>query len=74
MGGELPLCPVKTAQAVPKDRIPEVLAILRSLRAQAPIVMGDVLLRDIAGTGVDLVATADRAADAGSAVSEQAPV
>ena len=74
VGGEHPLCPVKTAQAVPKDRIPEVLAILRSLRAQAPIVMGDVLLRDIAGTGVDLVATANRAADAGSAVSEQAPV
>ena len=43
---------MKTAQAVPKDRIPEVLAILRSLRAQAPIAMGDVLLRDIAGTGV----------------------
>ena len=74
VGGEHPLCPVKTAQAVPKDRIPEVLAILRSLRAQAPIAMGDVLLRDIAGTGIDLVATANRAADAGSAVSEQAPV
>ena len=74
VGVEHPLCPVKTAQAVPKDRIPEVLAILRSLRAQAPIAMGDVLLRDIAGTGVDLVATANRAADAGSAVSEQAPV
>ena len=65
VGGEHPLCPVKTAQ---------VLAILRSLRAQAPIAMGDVLLRDIAGTGIDLVATANRAADAGSAVSEQAPV
>ena len=59
---------------MPKAKIPEVLSILRSLRAQAPIAMGDVLLRDIAGTGVDLVATADRAADAGSAVSEQAPV
>ena len=74
VGGEHPLCPVKTAQAVPKDRIPEVLAILRSLRAQAPIAMGDVLLRNIAGTGVDLVATADRAADAGSPAAEQAPV
>ena len=74
VGGEHPLCPVKTAQAVPKAKIPEVLSILRSLRAQAPIAMGDVLLRDIAGTGVDLVATADRAADAGSPAAEQAPV
>ena len=73
-GGEHPLCPVKTAQAVPKAKIPEVIAILRSLHAQAPVAMGDVLMHDIAGTGVDLVATADRAADAGSTVSEQAPV
>lgn len=73
-GGEHPLCPVKTAQAVPKAKIPEVIAILRSLHAQAPVAMGDVLMHDIAGTGVDLVATADRAADAGSAAAEQAPV
>ena len=61
-GGEHPLCPVKTAQAVPKAKIPEVLKALRSLRVQAPVAIGDVLMRDIAGTGVDLVATDDRAA------------
>ena len=61
-GGEHPLCPVKTAQAVPKAKIPEVLKARRSLRVQAPVAIGDVLMRDIAGTGVDLVATDDRAA------------
>ena len=61
-GGEHPLCPVKTAQAVPKAKIPEVLKALRSLRVQAPVAIGDVLLKDIAGTGVDLVATAACAA------------
>ena len=61
-GGEHPLCPVKTAQAVPKASIPAVLEALRALRVQAPVAIGDVLLKDIAGTGVDLVATAARAA------------
>lgn len=61
-GGEHPLCPVKTAQAVPKASIPAVLKALRALRVQAPVAIGDVLLKDIAGTGVDLVATAARAA------------
>ena len=38
------------------------LKALRVLRVQAPVAIGDVLLKDIAGTGVDLVATAARAA------------
>ena len=69
-GGELPLCPVKTAQAVPKAKVPEVLAALRALRVEAPVAIGDVLLRDIAGTGVDLVATDDRAARADTPAAE----
>ena len=69
-GGELPLCPVKTAQAVPKAKVPEVLAALRALRVEAPVAIGDVLLRDIAGTGVDLVATDDRAARAETPAAE----
>lgn len=64
VGGELPLCPVKTAQAVPRDKVPAVLAALRTLRVQAPIAIGDVIARDIAGTGVALVATDDRAGGA----------
>ena len=56
-GAEHPLCPVKTAAPVPREKIPEVLAKLRCARIHAPIAIGDVLVRDIAGTGVDLVAT-----------------
>ena len=59
-GAALPLCPVKTAQQVPKAKIPEVLEALHAARAQAPVKIGDVLIPDVAGTGVDIVATANR--------------
>ena len=59
-GASLPLCPVKTAQQVPKAKIGEVLTALRAARVQAPVKLGDVLIADVAGTGVDIVATANR--------------
>ena len=59
-GAALPLCPVKTAAQVPKAKIVEVLTALKKARVKAPVKVGDVLIEDIAGTGVDLVATANR--------------
>lgn len=53
-------CPVKTAAPVRKAAIGDVLGEIRTVRAQRPIRIGDVLRRNIAGTGVDLVATANR--------------
>ncbi len=43
------------------------LAALRALRVSAPIAIGDVLAEDVAGTGVALGATDDRAASAQAA-------
>lgn len=59
-GGEMPLCPVKTAGMVPKGKIGEVLAVVRSARAQAPVRIGDVIVPNAAGTGINVVATANR--------------
>lgn len=56
-GGDCPLLSVKTKEPIPKSRIREALEAIRSLRASAPANVGDVVLSDIAGTGVDLVAT-----------------
>ncbi len=55
-GGVRPLCSVKTARDVPKAAIPDVLAAVHAARrgAGAP---GQVLVRDVGGTGVDLIAT-----------------
>ena len=50
---------VKTAAPVPKARIMDVMAAVRMLQVQPPIVVGQVLLEDAAGTGVAIVATKD---------------
>lgn len=46
---------VKTAAPVPKDSMMEVMRVLRSTRIQAPVAIGQIILKDICGT--DIVAT-----------------
>lgn len=59
-GGEDPLCPVKTANVIPKALIGEALKEVKSASVEAPVKIGDVIIRNIANTGVDLVAAANR--------------
>ncbi len=47
---------VKTNQTVPKDAIFACVTALKDVRVEAPIQMGQVLVRNLAGTGADLVA------------------
>ena len=47
----------KTAADIPKGKIFDVTESLKTVKAQAPVAIGDVLLADVAGTGVDIVAT-----------------
>lgn len=56
-GGLYPRCPVKTEQPVPKEKMPDVMAALNTVRLQAPVRVGEVVLHDVCGTGVDVVAT-----------------
>ena len=56
-GGMIDRVPVKTAREVPKSRVLDCMAEIRRARAKAPVSIGDVLIRDCAGTGVDVVAT-----------------
>jgi CxxC motif-containing protein len=58
-GGEIPMVSVKTSQDIPKESIRDVMADIRQLMAHAPVKIGDVLLKDAAGTGVSIVATKD---------------
>ena len=55
--GSLARVSVKTAAPVPKGRIFDVMDAIRTITAQAPVRIGDVLCANIAGTGVNLVAT-----------------
>ena len=49
----------KTASDIPKGKINEVMRAINSARVGAPVAIGDVLIRDAAGTGVDIVATSN---------------
>jgi len=57
IGGELPLVSVKTDGTVPKARILEYMKIIKKTRAKAPVNIGDVIIKDLGGTGVKVVAT-----------------
>ncbi len=51
--------PCKTKQDIPKGKIFEIMEALAAVTAAAPVRIGDVLLKDVAGTGVDVIATKD---------------
>lgn len=64
-GGELPVVSVKTREDIPKGKIPETMEALKAVCVQAPVHIGDVVLTNVAGTGVDMVATKNVQAAAG---------
>ena len=55
--GHMPLLSVRTASPIPKIKINDALKALEHVRVTAPVKLGDVVLADVAGTGVDVVAT-----------------
>ena len=51
--------PVKTQSAIPKGKIAEVTNLLANTTVLPPKRIGDVILENVCGTGVDVVATAN---------------
>lgn len=58
-GGALPLLPVVSKTTLPKGKIMECVGILRNITVQAPIKEGDIIIADILGLGVDIIASRD---------------
>jgi len=58
-GSRWPRLPVKTTGTIPKGQVIEACRSLRSVRVSAPVRLGDVIVADLLGTGVDVVATRD---------------
>jgi CxxC motif-containing protein len=56
-GGIIDVVPIKTQNDVPKDKIFDCVKALKGLVVKAPINIGDVIIENIAGTGVNIVAT-----------------
>ena len=48
---------VKTREDIPKGKIFDCVRALKDVTVKAPVHIGDVIVPDIAGTGVDMVAT-----------------
>ena len=61
-GALWPRLPVKTSCEIPKDQVLAACRELRSVRVEAPVKMGDVLVVDLLGTGCDVVAARDMTA------------
>lgn len=57
LGGEIAMLPVKTRTDVPKEKIFECVRALQQITVHAPVKTGDVVLHNVAGTGVDIIAT-----------------
>lgn len=57
LGGEIARLPVRTRRPVPKARLMDCMAEIRGARMRAPVEIGDVVIENCAGTGIDVVAT-----------------
>ena len=56
-GADIHRLPVRTHGDIPKDKIMACIEALRGIVVSAPVNPGDVVLADVAGTGVDIIAT-----------------
>ena len=58
-GGERPVVAVRTKTDIPKDKIFACMEAINAVEITAPVKIGDVVIADVCGTGVDVVATAN---------------
>lgn len=57
VGAALPVLPVRTEGEIPKEKLFEAMAQLGRVRVRAPVICGQRVLADLAGSGVAVVAT-----------------
>lgn len=58
-GSIIPRLPVKTREEVPKSKILDCMAEINRVEVTAPVYAGQVIIANVAGTGVDVIATRD---------------
>ena len=56
-GGVSPRVSVKTKEDIPKDLIFECVKAMKDVIVEAPVNTGDVIIKNVAGSGVDIIAT-----------------
>lgn len=61
-GGKLPVCPVRSKTPAPKGKLFGIARAVAELEVDAPVKIGQVLIHNVCGTDVDIVASRDLAA------------
>jgi len=55
IGGSLPLVPVRSSEALPKELLLQVAARLREVVLEAPVSEHEMVVEDVFGSGVDII-------------------
>ncbi len=55
--GLWPRLPVKTIAAVPKDYVTNVVTELHEVEVEAPVLLGQIIIENVANTGIAVIAT-----------------
>lgn len=58
-GSDIGRLPVRTSGLVPRDRLFDCMKEIAKVRVKAPVRVGEKIIADILGLGVDLIATRD---------------
>jgi CxxC motif-containing protein len=58
-GGRWTRLPVRTQEAIPKNKVLELCKRLRTLSLKAPITMGEIVLANALDTGISVIASRD---------------
>ncbi len=58
-GSEHRLLPVRTKEAIPKDMLFAAIQELQKVLVKAPVHVGDVVIEDLLGTGIPVIASRD---------------
>lgn len=67
VGAAIRRCPVKTDGAIPKGLLFAAMEEVNAATVSAPVAIGTIVVRNVCGTGVDIVATRDISAETASA-------
>lgn len=59
LNARYPRLPVRTSEPVPKEKIKEVINNLKNVVVKAPVKKGQIIVQNVANTGVDIIAERD---------------
>lgn len=56
-GGALPLVSVKSEKSIPKYEIVACMKAIRTVQLNAPVTIGEILVKNVCGLGINIIAT-----------------